>query len=217
MYICYIYIYIYYIILYYILLYFIYIILQLDLMIHIHTYIYIYYTHIIYWSQTWSFSNRNAIFQACFVNGPGLGHPSGFLVEGSVIHRVLETRLESLTETQRCSTQGVCRQGGVTRKGVTRKGPVASISHQCLLVFQVNVIYTFILAAKLSTKRELGWCLKMFVTNHPHPVPRHCYRRHRHQYYYHYQTIALGFSATNNLLSLLSRTLAFFRGWRQLP
>jgi hypothetical protein len=107
-------------------------------MIHIHMlhiYIYTYYTHIIYSSQTWSFSNRNAIFQAWFVNGPGLGHPSGFLVEGSVIHRVTW-----IAETQRCSTQGVCRQGGVTRvSGVTLMA--SCFDPPMFAGIQVNVIY----------------------------------------------------------------------------
>ena len=91
--------------------------------------------HIIYSSQTWSFSNRNAIFQAWFVNGPGLGHPSGFLVESSVVHRVT-----GIAHWSTAKTQGVCRQGGWHE--CQGWWPVASISHLCLPVSR-SMWYTF--------------------------------------------------------------------------
>ena len=184
-------------------------------MIHIHMlHIYI-YIHI---TRTLSIRVKHGHFPIGTPSskpGSSTGQASDIQVDSSLRAQWYIESLESLKHSAVPPRESAGKVGWHECQG-WHWWPVASI-HLCLPVSRL-MWYTFILtAAKLSTKRELGWCLKMFVTNHPHPVPRHCYRRHRHQYYYHYQTIALGFSATNNLLSLLSRTLAFFRGWRQPP
>ena len=112
--------------------------------------------------------------------GSSTGQASDIQVDSSLRAQLYIESLESLTEAQRKPRESAGKVGDTSVRGDGQL--LRSPTYVCRYPGQCDILF-ILTAAKLSTKRELGWCLQMFVTNHPHPVPRHCYRRHRHQYY----------------------------------